>query len=269
MSVESREATKEKIIAAARIAGFDAIGFAKARPLLADSARLLSWIEAGRHGEMSWIARDPVRRAEPSEWVKTVIAFATSFAPLRWDPGEKKYASYAEGHDYHKTAKARMNPVCDVIRSCGGKAKKFVDTSAVLERAWAREAGLGFIGRNMMLISRDHGPNVYLSVIFTDLELPADESGTGTCGECTRCLDACPTSALDHDGLDARKCISYLTIEVKRPLEEAERKAAGDWTFGCDECVTVCPYTIRGLPAVRPKKRGVTRYLPLCENGIP
>lgn len=250
---------KEEIIAAAKSAGFDDIGFARARKLTGDHQRLVEWIGAGRHGEMSWMARDPERRAAPSDWVRTVIALATAFPPLEHAPGEPRYAAYAEGHDYHKTLKARMSSVCEVIRSFGGRAKKFVDTSAVLERAWAREAGLGFIGRNMMLISRAHGPNVYLSVIFTDLEIVPDALGTGTCGECTRCLEACPTSALDDRGLDAKKCISYLTIEVDRPLTSSEKKMTGDWTFGCDECVTVCPYTVRGLEPVAPNGRGVTR----------
>jgi epoxyqueuosine reductase len=250
---------KERIIAASVAAGFDDVGFASARRLEEDIVRLEEWIRDGRNGELNWMARNPARRGTQSEWVRTVIVFAKAFAPLRWESGERRHAAYADGHDYHSALRRMLDPVVGMIRSEGGRAIRFVDTGAVFERAWAREAGLGFIGRNTMLLSRRHGPNVNLAAVFTDLILEPDAAATGTCGECTRCLDACPTQALDDRGLDARRCISYLTIELKRPMTDAEREMAGEWEFGCDVCVDVCPYTVRGLEPIRPRGRGVTR----------
>ncbi|MEK8023416.1 MAG: tRNA epoxyqueuosine(34) reductase QueG [Candidatus Hydrogenedentota bacterium] len=258
-AVGATSALKEEIIARALAAGFDDVGFAAARLLDDDLRRLEEWLADDRHGEMEWLARDPRRRAEPTSWVKSVIVFARAYAPLEWNQVERRYAAYAEGGDYHRDLKSRLDSIAQFIRDRGGRAKRFVDTSAILERAWAREAGIGFIGRNTMLISRTHGPNMYLAEIFTDMELEPDESGTGTCGRCTRCLDICPTSALDEKGLDARKCISYLTIELKRTMTEEEKAMTGPWDFGCDDCVTICPYTRRGLPPIRPGGRGVTR----------
>lgn len=253
-------AFKEEIIGVAIAAGFDDIGFAAARPLEDDLARLHAWLAEERHGEMSWMARDPRRRAAPSPWVRSVIVCAKAFAPLAWNDGERRYAAYAEGDDYHRTMKGMLDAIAIRIRERGGRAKRFVDTGAILERAWARESGIGFIGRNTMLISRTHGPDVFLGVVFTDLAIEPDEPGTGTCGRCTRCLDVCPTQALDDRGIDARRCISYLTIELKRPMTAEEKEMTGPWDFGCDDCVTICPYTVRGLPPIRPSRRGVVRY---------
>jgi epoxyqueuosine reductase len=250
---------KDRVASTARDAGFDDVGFAAARRLEEDIARLRDWIAAGRNGELDWMARNPERRGTQSEWVRTVIVFAKAYAPLKWEPGERRHAAYADGHDYHATLRRMLDPVVGLIRAEGGRAIRFVDTGAVFERAWAREAGLGFIGRNTVLISRAHGPHVNLSAVFTDLVFEPDAPGTGTCGECTRCLEACPTRALDEKGLDARRCISYLTIELERPMTDGERAATGEWDFGCDICVDVCPYTVRGLPAIRPRGRGVTR----------
>lgn len=251
---------KEALREAAAAAGFADLGCARARVLEDDAARLERWIGEGRHGEMSWFEDRPRRRATLSPWVRTVLVTTTAYPILAWEPGEARYASYAEGSDYHDTVHDRLAPLAALLRQAGGRAKRLVDTGALLERAWAREAGLGFLGRNTMLIAAKGGPAVLLGVILTDLELPPDAPGTGTCGECVRCLEACPTGALDDRGLDARRCISYLTIELKRPMTEEERARTGPWTFGCDECLTSCPYTIRGLPWVRPARRGATRY---------
>lgn len=251
---------KEAIRESAYAAGFDDVGFAEGGRLPDDEVRLRRWIEDGRHGGMSWIARDTARRSTTSEWVRTVVALAKAYPPLIFADGERRHASYADGHDYHRTLKAMMTGVAAAIRSFGGRAKRFVDTGAILERAWARSAGLGFIGKSTMLLSRSHGPHVYLGVIFTDLLLEPDRSAVGDCGDCVKCIEACPTSALDERGLDARKCISYLTIELKRPMTPVERSATGEWDFGCDVCIDVCPYASYALPAIAPHGRGVTRF---------
>lgn len=252
---------KEELIAAATgEAGLADIGFATAEFLAEDYGRLERWLEAGRHGEMSWMARDPLRRASADDWVKTVVVVAKEYPPIEFPEGAAKYAAYAEQDDYHVTMKKAMDVLTAMIRKRGGRAKRFVDTSAILERAWAVKAGLGFIGRNTMLLSRTHGPYVLLGAIFTDVEFESDAAGTGTCGECTRCIDICPTNALDEYGLDARKCISYLTIELKRPLTETEEAMTGEWEFGCDDCLTICPYTKFALSPIPATKRRVTRY---------
>lgn len=250
---------KSEIAAAARAAGFDDVGFATAGMLDADLGRLRAWLEQGRHGEMGWMAREPEKRASTSEWVRSVIVFSKAYPPLEFPPGVKKYAAYAEGKDYHQDLKARLLQVAEVIRRHGGRAQRFADTGAVLERAWAQKAGLGFIGRNTLLLSRTHGPYVLLSVIFTDLEIAPDAPGVGSCGECTRCIEMCPTHALDADGLDARKCISYLTIELGRPMTRAEASMTGEWEFGCDTCIMVCPYASYAPPPVKAVQRGVER----------
>lgn len=258
--MSNSQITKSDIRNVAVERGFDDVGFARAGFLNDEYERLTVWLENDRHGEMKWMERDPRSRAGTDDWVKTVIVFAKAYPPLLFEPGQKKYAAYAEGHDYHKTLKAMLIPVAEKIRSSGGKAKRFVDTGAILEKAWAQRAGLGFLGRNTMLLSRTHGPYVYLGLIFTDLEFDPDPVGTGTCGDCVRCIEVCPTQALDDQGIDARKCISYLTIELKRPLTDDEKSQLGDWEFGCDDCLTICPYSKEALPAVSAISRGVSRY---------
>lgn len=253
-------ALKDAVRAALIEAGFSDAGFARAQRLDEDANRMNAWLADGRHGEMEWLADRPERRATLSRWVRTVIVAAWPYPLLRWEPGEPRYASYAEGEDYHKSLRRALGPAAAILRSAGGRAHRIIDTSACFERAWAREAGVGFIGRNRMLIARRGGPAVLLAAILTDRELAPDAPGTGTCGECVRCLEACPTQALDDRGLDARRCISYMTIELRRPMTDEERNLCGPWTFGCDDCVTSCPYTVRGLPPVRPVLRGTTRF---------
>lgn len=250
---------KDRLREAAHHIGFDAIGFARARRLDEAITRLERWIAAGRHAAMNWMARDPARRGTPPEWARTIVALAVGYPPLARPPGTPRYAAYADGVDYHKSLRAMMLPLAELIRANGGRATRFVDQGAMLEKAWAVEAGLGWIGRNRLLITEARGPFAWLGLIATDLALEPDSPSTGDCGECRACLEACPNGALDENGLDARRCTAYLTIEAPRPLSSEQEKMTGDWEFGCDLCLEACPHVERALPAVQPSGRSLRR----------
>ncbi|RMH58878.1 MAG: tRNA epoxyqueuosine(34) reductase QueG [Candidatus Hydrogenedentota bacterium] len=239
--------------------GFSDLGVVAPEIPREDRERFRRWLAQGRHGEMEYMARRVEHRLEFEDWVKSLIVLTRPYPPLRFPKGKKRYAAYAEGEDYHKTIRRALLPLAEEIRAAGGRARRFVDTSSVLERSLAARAGLGFIGRSTMLLSRTHGPYVFLCGIKTDLVLPPDSPGTGTCGECRRCIETCPGNALDEEGLDSRKCVSYLTIELKRPRTLEEERLVGEWEFGCDVCIEVCPYAKFALPPVVPRRRGVER----------
>lgn len=239
--------------------GFHDVGICAADALTGDRARLESWLAGGMHGEMDWMARDPAERADPGRLVpgaRSVIALACSYRegdpPPRptgqADPG--RIARYAWGRDYHRTLGLKLKDLRETLGrlSPGCKARSFVDSSPLLERAVARKAGLGFVGKNTLLIHRELGSWIFLAAIVTDLELPVDASGSGDCGQCRLCLDACPTDAFAAPYvLDARRCISHWTIEAEgEPPPELAAKF-GDWLFGCDVCQEVCPYNHRPL----------------------
>ena len=248
-------------------AGFPAVGIAPADLAEAHHAdRLAVWLAAGLHGEMEYLARAGIDRARAETVLpgaRAVIVFAAPYHPgpeLAADPAAGgptvKIAKYALGEDYHDTLRRRLGPVVDWLdASHPGHAWRIcVDSAPLLERAFAEAAGVGFFGKNTLLIVPKLGSFFLLAEIVTTAPLPPDTPVTGTCGTCTRCLDACPTGAFPMPGiLDARKCLSYLTIEKKSPLDDSERAAVADagWAFGCDICQDVCPYNKRppaGLP---------------------
>ncbi len=249
----------EELDRALREAGFCDAGFCGARRLSADLARLESWIAAGRHAEMEWLARRPARRGTPPGWARSVVVALDAYPPLAWLDGEDRHAAFADGTDYHVRLKAMMNPALALIERHGGRGAVHVDTGAVLEKAWAREAGLGFIGRNTLLVSNARGPYVLIALLFTDLEIPTlGRPVEDSCGACRLCVDACPGSALDDQGLDARRCLSWITIEKRNPTDE-ERRRARPWVHGCDECLAACPHAQRSLPARRPRGLAASR----------
>ena len=237
--------------------GFSAMGVAPARILEQDEASLLNWLGAGFHGEMAYMAREPIRRSRPEQVLpgaESVIVLATHYYPP--EPAEKRMPSsmgrvsrYAWGRDYHTVIEEKLSKLSAFIQKEGGpdvRCRSYVDHGPVLEKAYAREAGLGFIGKNTLLITEEFGSYVFLSVILTTLELSPGSSQTSQCGGCRLCLDACPTGALTAPFvLDARRCISYLTIENKGEIPEALRPQIGNWVFGCDICQEVCPYNAR------------------------
>lgn len=213
------------------------------------------WIAKGFHGEMAYMSNNKEMRHDPSrllEGTRRVISVrmdyakdaANSFDPF--DEDDKAYISrYARGRDYHKLIRKRLQHLANKISEEVGQHgyRAFVDSAPVLERAIAEKAGLGWIGKNTMLINKSAGSWFFLGELFTDLPLPLDHQESDHCGSCTACLEVCPTNAFaGPNNLDARKCISYLTIELRSSIPEEFRKAMGNRVFGCDDCQLICPW---------------------------
>jgi len=243
--------------------GFDDVRFAAAGPLAGEGLR--DWLAAGMQGDMAWMERTLEKRLDPGHVLagaRSVIMLGVNYWPGKLPAGGPQWARYALNEDYHDTMKTGLvaaGRALEEIYGIGGEDYRYyVDTGPVLERSWAARAGLGFIGKNAMLISRRHGNWLLLAAILTRVELPADEpvrkkferkkSAGGSdvgllCGKCTRCLDACPTQAFSGPGvLDARRCISYQTIENKGVIPRALRRGIGAHIYGCDVCLEVCPW---------------------------
>jgi len=234
--------------------GFQQVGIAGIA-LPEDERRLLDWLAAGRHGEMRYMARHGMRRARPAELVPgtlRVIAARMDYWPggaeaeaVLADPGIGYVSRYAVGRDYHKVLRTRLARLAArLARAVGADGyRAFTDSAPVLEKALARDAGLGWIGKHTNLLDRHDGSWFFLGEIFTDLPLPVDAPVTAHCGSCSACLDICPTRAIVAPyELDARRCISYLTIELDGPIPEEFRAAIGNRIYGCDDCQLVCPW---------------------------
>ncbi|HEY6941395.1 tRNA epoxyqueuosine(34) reductase QueG [Dokdonella sp.] len=235
--------------------GFQKIGIAGI-DLAEDEVHLFNWLESGHHGEMDYMARHGTRRSRPADLhpgTVRVISARLDYAPpgIRdaWDvigAGEFGYISrYALGRDYHKVLRGRLQKLVDRIAAVAGPFghRVFTDSAPVLEKALARNAGLGWIGKHTLLLDRDAGSWFFLGEIYTDLPLPADAPSSAHCGTCTRCIDICPTRAIVAPyRLDARRCISYLTIELRGAIPEELRPLIGNRIFGCDDCQLACPW---------------------------
>lgn len=218
--------------------------------------RLMEWLQRGYHGTMDWMERDPARRADPQQVLsgcRSVISLGMNYyTSHRADerPGYGRIARYAWGEDYHEVLKQRLEQLEGRIRTLapGTKTRWYVDTGPVMEKAWAQQAGLGWVGKHSNLVSPRYGSWLLLGEILTTIDLDPDEPGTDLCGSCTLCIRACPTGAItDPYVVDARKCISYLTIELHRPGDEIPTELTpklGNRIFGCDDCLDVCPYNI-------------------------
>ncbi|MCC7046948.1 MAG: tRNA epoxyqueuosine(34) reductase QueG [Alphaproteobacteria bacterium] len=233
--------------------GFDAVGIAPAR--LAGSARdgLRDFLARGYHGDMGWMAANSDRRGDPLVlWpeAKSVIVVGLSYAPGR-DPRETSagpcagnISVYARGDDYHDVLKAKLRRLAEGMqRSLGGEVKLFVDTAPVMEKPLATMAGIGWQGKHTNLVSRAHGSWLCLGALFTTLDLQPDAPEADHCGTCQACLDACPTRAFPAPRvLDARRCVSYLTIEHKGHIDRDLRPLIGNRIYGCDDCLAACPW---------------------------
>ncbi|HUE62789.1 MAG TPA: tRNA epoxyqueuosine(34) reductase QueG [Rhizomicrobium sp.] len=233
--------------------GFNVVRIADARANPDDAARLNAYLEAGHHGDMAWMADRAHWRADPQFlWpeAKSVIVLGLNYGP-DGDPlanlARKDRATisvYAQGDDYHDIVKKKLKALAGyVFQTYGAEVKVFVDTAPVMEKPLAQRAGMGWQGKHTNLVSREFGSWLFLGSIFTTLELPSDTPEEDHCGNCHACLDICPTGAfLAPYRLDARRCISYLTIENNGPIPREFRKAMGNRIFGCDDCLAVCPW---------------------------
>lgn len=258
------EALADAIRRAARDLGFVAVGFTGAEPFPEDAARLTAWLAAGHHGDLDYLTEDRTTPATLLAGARTIVAVALPHARDAV-PVERlmtQVARYAVGRDYHVVLKERLRELADRVAELAGRAllaRACVDTAPLAEHATAARAGIGFTGLNTLTIVPGHGSYVVLGELVLDLALPPDRPAAPRCGTCTRCLDACPTGAfVGPYVLDARRCISYLTIELRGVIPRELRPLIGTRIFGCDVCQEVCPYNrTRGTtdPALRPRPK--------------
>ena len=235
--------------------GFQDVGIAGI-DLAEDEAHLLSWLDDGMHGDMAWMQRHGSKRSRPDELVAgtlRVISVRMDYLPAGirdgWetlaDPDSAYVSRYALGRDYHKLMRGRLQKLADRIAEQVGPFgyRAFVDSAPVLERALSRDAGIGWIGKHTCLIDSDSGSWFFLGELYTDLPLPLSEPASAHCGTCSRCIDVCPTGAIIAPyRVDARRCISYLTIELDGPIPLELRPLIGNRIYGCDDCQLVCPW---------------------------
>jgi epoxyqueuosine reductase len=244
---------REQIRAIASDIGFDAVRFARADGVAAAGDHLSEFLADGRHGTMDWMAKNADRRASPSAlWpeARSVIVLGANYGPAD-DPREQLQRNangaisvYAQGSDYHDVLKTKLKRLAGMIAErFSADVKVFVDTAPVMEKPLAQQAGLGWQGKHTNLVSRDFGSWLFIGSVFTTLELEPDAPQEDHCGECRRCLDVCPTNAFTAPyRIDARRCISYLTIEHKGHIPREFRAAMGNRIYGCDDCLAVCPW---------------------------
>jgi epoxyqueuosine reductase len=233
--------------------GFDSIGITDPDAIADAGRHFRNFLADGAHGDMDWLADRPERRADPRVlWpgVRSVIMLGVNYGPdenplaILEQRTSGAISVYAQGDDYHDVIKKRLKALARwLVAASGGVVKVFVDTAAVMEKPLAQASGLGWQGKHTNLVSREFGSWLFLGAIFTTSELPRDDAETDHCGSCQACLDICPTAAFPAPyKLDARRCISYLTIESKGPIPREFRKAIGNRIYGCDDCLAVCPW---------------------------
>ncbi len=242
--------------------GFARLGVARI-DLTDDEAHLLDWLRAGFSGEMAYMARHGLKRSRPAELIPGTVSCisvrmdywpdgAADAGATLADPSVAYVSRYALGRDYHKLMRSRLQRLCERIEGAVGPFghRVFTDSAPVLEKALARNAGLGWIGKHTNLIDRDSGSYFFLGEIYLDLDLPADQPSTAHCGTCTACIPACPTGAIVAPyRLDARRCISYLTIELAGTIPLEFRRAIGNRIYGCDDCQLACPWNKFARPS--------------------
>ncbi len=241
--------------------GFQAVGIADTD--LGDAEnRLGAWLGRGWHGEMDYMARHGALRARPAALVPGTVRviscrmdYLPDAPPASDDPGHAVIARYARGRDYHKVLRARLQRLCDRVEEEAGPFgyRVFADSAPVMEVELARKAGIGWRGKHTLLLSREAGSWFFLGEVYTNLPLPPDAPASEHCGTCRQCIDVCPTQAIRAPyELDARRCISYLTIELKGPIPEEHRPLIGNRVYGCDDCQAVCPWNSFARPTAEP-----------------
>jgi len=274
--------TKNKLLEAALASGFDLCGVTEAtRAPHAEAFE--KWLQEGNHGAMEWMRRTADLRCDPVKLLpgaRSVVVLATNYyrnAPLATKRDRGRFARYAWGPDYHDVLAPRMDILAAALASEGGTQKCFVDGGPVLERDWAAASGISWHGKSTMGIHPKLGTWFFLSVILTTLDFEPDEPLPDRCGRCTKCITSCPTQAITAPHtLDARRCISYLTIENKGSIPEHFRQAIGDRIFGCDDCLDACPWNrfaqeahgIYSEPRLPAMDRPLREYLSLDDAGF-
>ena len=245
---------KQSLMAYAREAGFAAVGVCRPDAVPELPARLRAFVDAGMHGQMGWMAERMAWRADPAAlWpaARSVVMLAEPYTPqhdplaVLEEPDRAAISVYAQNRDYHDVVKKRLKRVGRwlIEQSPGAEIKVFVDTAPVMEKPLAQAAGLGWQGKHTNLLGRDLGNWFFLGAIFTTIALPPDAAEASHCGSCTACLEICPTAAFPAPyQLDPRRCISYLTIEHKGPVDEPLRGLMGNRIYGCDDCLAICPW---------------------------
>jgi epoxyqueuosine reductase len=253
MTISTSRAPEDLIRAQAKTLGFDLCRFTDLDDAWPAAGRLAEFLDAGRHGEMGWLADTAERRRHPrAMWAeaRSAVVLGVNYGPdsdplaALAEPARAAISVYAQGDDYHELIKGRLKQLAGWLQSrFGGQLKVFVDTAPLLEKPLAERAGLGWQGKHTNLVSREFGSWLFLGSILTTLELQPDPADDGRCGSCRACLDVCPTKAFPAPyQLDARRCISYLTIELKGPIPREFRTALGNRIYGCDDCLAVCPW---------------------------
>jgi len=254
----------------AKKSGFDYCGIARAEKLNEDAFRLEKWLNKGFHGNMQYMENYFDLRIDPARLVtgaKSVITLLKNYYPgLSQNTYSPKVSKYAYGKDYHEVIKSLLKDFLEKIKTEIGEihGRGFVDSAPVLERSWAQKSGLGWIGKNGNLITKQNGSFYFIATLITDLELLYDDPfAKDFCGTCTRCIDACPTQAILPDKvIDGSKCISYFTIELKEMLIPGDMKGKFDnWMFGCDTCQDVCPWNRFSAPSNEPSFKAIPQIL--------
>ena len=256
----TKESNTQKLKAAAQQLGFLSCGISPAGFLEEEAPRLEKWLQEDRHGKMGYMANHFDKRLDPTLLVpgaKSVISLLFNYhtEAEQQDPEAPKFAKYAYGEDYHDVLKDKLKSLFQFLQNEVGdlNGRVFVDSAPILEKAWAAKSGLGWVGKNTNLIAKSIGSFFFITEIICDLELEYDGPTTDHCGSCTACIDACPTEALTPYEIDASKCISYLTIELKDQIPTEFQDKMDNWAFGCDVCQTVCPWNRFSQPHQEPR----------------
>lgn len=241
--------------------GFAFVGIARAEPLEEEARQLEAWLNAGQHGKMSYMENYFDKRIDPTKLVegaKSVVTLLYNYFPAeeQKDADAPKLARYAYGKDYHQVLKKKLHALLAQLQTNIGDihGRCFVDSAPILERQWAARAGNGWLGKNTLLIHPKAGSYYFIATLILDVEMRTDDPIRDYCGTCRRCIDACPTDAIAPEGylVDASKCISYLTIELREAIPESFKGKMENWMFGCDICQEVCPWNRFSSPHQEP-----------------
>ena len=257
----------------AKSLGFMSCGISKAGFLEEEAPKLENWLNKNMNGEMSYMERNFDMRLDPTkivEGAKSVISLTYNYYTEKTSKDSNfKISKYAYGNDYHFVIKNKLKDLFEYIKEKTGdiNGRVFVDSAPILERAWAKKSGLGWIGKNTNLISKKNGSFFFLCEIILDLELEYDHIETDHCGSCTACIDACPTNAIvEPYVVDGSKCISYYTIELKNNIPDYAKNTYDDWIFGCDICQDVCPWNRFSKPHQEPLFNSNEEFLSISKN---